>query len=1321
MNSTVGNNSAGDEGGGIYAYYDVSLTDSTVIGNSAGNDGGGILAGDEATLTGSTVSGNSAGGNGGGVYADNVTASSTAIENNSADGDGGGIYASNSVTLTDSTVDANSAARRGGGIHAESGATLTGSTVSGNSATLDGGGISSGNVSLTDSTVSDNSAGYDGGGIRSLGDVMLSGSTVSGNMADEEGGGIRASNVSVTDSTINANYARDDGGGIRFVNSLSVVNSTISGNSADSDGGGIYTADGIIAVSYSTITANSATGEGGGIGLRADNGGESLTIINSIVAGNTASDAPDFVAPGDPGANLDVTWSLIGNESGTSLDAAAPATNLIGTDASPLDPLLGPLQDNGGSTFTHALLDDSPAIDAGDPTAVAGVGNVPLFDQRGAPYGRVVDGDIDGTSRIDMGAFERAMPPVTRDYGDAPLNFPTQAANNGASHIVDVLFLGQYIDAEVDGTPSLAADADDNNLIPDDEDGITFTQGTTMFAGQQFSFTVDASQAGGYLRIWIDLNGNGVWEASEKVHDAQMTDTSEVVTVDVPGDASIGDTYLRVRLSSAENAGGENPGGADAASGEVEDYVLQIDQLLADFGDAPDSYGTLLASDGARHQVLDNDLFFGEARDAEANGIASADALGDDLTFADDEDGINLPAFFTPGQNHQVSVTVSEPGWVDAWIDWNGDGTFDPVTEQLFGGSGYFAGRGTFFVNVNAPADAAAGQTFARFRISSIGNLSPTGLAPDGEVEDYQVLVAGEDENSPPVVSNPIPDQTATAGSPFSFTFPEDTFTDPDGDALSYTASLTNGDPLPAWLNFDGATRTFSGTPAAGNVGTLNIRVTANDGNGGSADDDFDLVVQTGNTPPVVANPIPNQAATVGIPFNFQFAADTFTDADGDALSYTATLSNGNALPAWLNFDGPTRTFSGTPAAGDVGTLSLRVTADDGNGGSADDDFDLVVQSGNTPPVVANPIPDQTATVADPFNFQFAADTFTDADGDTLSYTATLTNGNALPAWLNFDGPTRTFSGTPAAGDVGTLEIRVTADDGNGGAVGDDFNLTVEDDNQAPIVANPIPDQTATADDPFNFQFAANTFEDPDGDPLTYASSLSNGNPLPAWLNFSAATRTFSGTPTAGDVGTIVVRVTATDPGGLSVPDDFNLNVQNNAARTLFSQDFSNNADGLDTSTGWQRVNGEFQSNPNTRNAVSLITDSSVNPLPGDVNIQAQVRVTPSNGSQLFSNGYIVFDYQDANNYKLAGVEAKNKLWVISEVVNGVYNQIVSRFDSSISQTGTYQLDVDVTSSGVTMRTPAGQLFVQSSTFANSGDLRDGDIGLGTILAEQLL
>ena len=109
--------------------------------------------------------------------------------------------------------------------------------------------------------------------------------------------------------------------------------------------------------------------------------------------------------------------------------------------------------------------------------------------------------------------------------------------------------------------------------------------------------------------------------------------------------------------------------------------------------------------------------------------------------------------------------------------------------------------------------------------------------------------------------------------------------------------------------------------------------------------------------------------------------------------------------------------------------------------------------------------------------------------------------------------------------------------------------------NQSPVVANPIAPQAIVAGTALNLTFAANTFTDPDaGDVLSYSAKLANGDPLPTWLTFNPATRTFAGTPGASNVGKLGITVTATDQAGLKVADGFDLNITTNVVTPPTSQ-----------------------------------------------------------------------------------------------------------------------------------------------------------------------
>jgi len=226
---------------------------------------------------------------------------------------------------------------------------------------------------------------------------------------------------------------------------------------------------------------------------------------------------------------------------------------------------------------------------------------------------------------------------------------------------------------------------------------------------------------------------------------------------------------------------------------------------------------------------------------------------------------------------------------------------------------------------------------------------------------------------------------------------------------------------------------TLSGTPT--DVGVFNIVISANDGTD-IAINTFDINVI--NNVPVVGNPIQNQTTIVNQAFNYMVPSNTFSDPDGHALIYNATLSDDSPLPVWLTFNSDLRQFSGTPTT--TGTLATKVTADDTYGGAATNVFSIDVVTNNAP-VVNIPIQNQTTIVNQAFNYTVPSNTFSDPDGHALSYNATLSDNGALPAWLLFNGALRQFSGTPLSTEL--LPVKVTADDGFGGAISDSFTIDI--------------------------------------------------------------------------------------------------------------------------------------------------------------------------------------------------------------------------------------------------------------------------------------
>ncbi len=162
-----------------------------------------------------------------------------------------------------------------------------------------------------------------------------------------------------------------------------------------------------------------------------------------------------------------------------------------------------------------------------------------------------------------------------------------------------------------------------------------------------------------------------------------------------------------------------------------------------DWGDAPGSYATLLAADGARHAIVAGSPYLGaDLPDFEVDGQPNVGATGDDSAGTDDEDGVTVPAL-PVGATVQIEVMAGNvaPGTLlQGWIDWAGDGSFAQAGDQVLVDTAVATGTNTFDIAV--PATATVGTTYARFRIANQAGLGFDGLADSGEVEDYQVQVA---------------------------------------------------------------------------------------------------------------------------------------------------------------------------------------------------------------------------------------------------------------------------------------------------------------------------------------------------------------------------------------------------------------------------------------------------------------------------------------------------------------------------------------------------------------------------------------------------
>lgn len=437
-NTIVSNNSSVQEGGGVYSNYRVTFRTNSITGcmfndnRTINGSGGGLYTNggvwsiggsvfsansglvfslnDTVTLTDSaftndspvrvgncsatisncTFSGNTKQGalwlgSGSGSYTQTV--SNCTFTNNSAAGASGGAitigpwnYGTDYVTISNSTFTGNT----GGAVFG--GGTITGCTFAGN--TGNGALHLVNRATITDCSFSGNSRSNTGGAI----------------YLAEDNPNLQNCSVTINRSTFSHNQTSGKGGAICNYAQLTLNNCTFTGNTAGTDGGALYTEvlariggdppayhydPYLAALNNCTFSGNAAGGSGGGVHARSE-----AKPRNTIAAVNSATVAGPDVA----GSFSSQGSNLIGKSDGSTGFVHGVNGDLVGTAAGPIDPLLGPLQDNGGPTQTMALLAGSPAIDAGNNAGVAAT------DQRG--FARILDGNRDGTASADIGAFE---------------------------------------------------------------------------------------------------------------------------------------------------------------------------------------------------------------------------------------------------------------------------------------------------------------------------------------------------------------------------------------------------------------------------------------------------------------------------------------------------------------------------------------------------------------------------------------------------------------------------------------------------------------------------------------------------------------------------------------------------------------------------------------------------------------------------------------------------------------------------------------------------------------------------------------------------
>ncbi|WP_395742930.1 beta strand repeat-containing protein [Prosthecobacter sp.] len=667
-----------------------------------------------------------------------------------------------------------------------------------------------------------------------------------------------------------------------------------------------------------------------------------------------------------------------------------------------------------------------------------------------------------GTGEVEDYVVSIITPPL--DYGD------WSGIADAASNATTALRLGSLVDTEYVSTRNAAATGDDTTGSAD-EDGVTLP---SMTAGAPATIPVVVTNTSGstaYLNIWIDYNNNGVLTdageqiASNVIVASGTTSTTKNIGITVPAGAVTGSNVgVRVRLTDVASPGITGTAG----NGEVEDYVTSIAVPTTDFGDwdgAPDA--SSLASSNLR---------MGALADTEYISTLNATATGDDTTGSDDEDGVTIGSQ-TPGTAGSASVVVTNnsgaPGYLNAWIDFNNNGSFADAGEQIAASTVIATGTNGVPQTVNfvVPVNAVPGQRGARFRLTSTQTPTSVGASGMGEVEDCLVTIT-----CLPIALSPTTLSTPTVGTAYSQSVTS------SGGMAPYTYAVSAG-TLPAGLSLS-STGTLSGTPTSSSAATFSIKAT--DAYGCTGTQSYTV---TPVCPAITVTPSTLPGGLVGTAYSQTLGAS------GGTAPYTFSLTSGT-LPAGLTLNTTSGIsaglISGTPTTSNGAGVSLTFRATDANGCTGTRTITLII----CPAITLTPATLPAPTVGTAYSQTLAG------SGGAAPYTFALASGS-LPSWATLSS-SGVLSGTPTSTTAATFSVRATDANGCSGTL----SYTVTPVCPA-ITVSPASLTQGVIGASYSQTLSAS------GGTAPYSAWTLTSGTLPAGLSLNASTGVISGTPTA--------------------------------------------------------------------------------------------------------------------------------------------------------------------------------------------------------------
>lgn len=830
---------------------------------------------------------------------------------------------SGTVTFRDLTVQngIESAGNAGAGLRLASGTTgiIDGVVFSSNEIT--GGGnngaainaVDGSNLIVTNSTFEDNSSANNGGAIKVAGTAVISNTTFSGNTAGNLGGAIRFNGTS-----------------------LALTNVTISGNSAGSTGGAIYIANGTTTLQNVTVTSNHATTDGGGIFVS----GGTVTLANTIVAENTSGGSDVDIS----GSFTSLSHNLIGDGTGSSGLTNGANNDQVGTSGSPIDPKLAALTDNGGPTETHALLIDSPAIDAGDNSGA------PSEDQR----------DVSRDATADIGAYEFVP------TGAAPSDLAATSTSGGG------------LSLNHDG-------GNDAYLVADD--GGALLGGLTKFTIEsQFSIQTPAtdetplfSYATGSAENEIKVSIRSTGELTLSINNSNQSSSSTYLElfdgdrhhVAVVWDSASGNGLFYVDGTPRESFSGFKTGTTIAGSGQLI-FGQEQDSLLGGFEAVDVFQGTLYdvrvfddarftAEIAASHNTT---IAYNEPNlianwtfsDRSSDGLTTESVAGNNLTVANIGGGgftSSIPALvFAADENAADNTVVGRINGADteraaliaSLLAADSDLSYDEITGKFYKVNTSATDWTSAQSNAIATTLNGVGGQLATIRsaheFNTVRSVGQTAGISGGWLGGSDSTVEGQWQW-------------------YNGATPADQFAD------------SNGDPI------DGAYANFGTFEPSGGVteNHLEFNIGAGDWNDldGSATRAYFIEWDADSV-------LDNAGGTGEQPLTYSVVSQTVSGAFAiDSDSGEIAVADGSLLDFETN---PTH------------TLNLRVTDVDGN--SYNEAFTVSLNPINEAPVVTLPAGPLSATEGQSLNLHGAGITVGDIDADSGTATATLAVGEGV-------------------------------------------------------------------------------------------------------------------------------------------------------------------------------------------------------------------------------------------------------------------------------------------------------------------------------------